>query len=276
MSHVGLAVTIGICDSVLAVGSSCDSSTVVPASAPPVGLDVLSNSVAVVEVPRARNSGSDTCGCDTSLPRPIIVGNSVSSVGGASGDTSWVPAALVPPVGRHASSDADCASGRRCADEDRVHVGVSVSVIVSDVVAASGVHAGDCSGVPPAISTVVAHYFLAYSESLNSVVVSGKWLDLGRVEGLFVTIVVLNHVPVVAQYFGYASRVPAATALEVALYSRADEVLPVFWGPEPGLVNIPLNIAVSEAKRVDALSILLPPRVDDSGRVEAAGEARTL
>lgn len=271
----GLAVAISVSDAVDTVAGSCDDTTVVSASAPPVGVDGLSNSVTV---PRASAGGADAVGLYSGFPGSIAIGNAVSGAAGASSDTSGVPAAKSSPVAGDAGASADGASrgGRSGADEDRVHVGVSVSIGVSDVVTASGVLGGDNACKPSAISTVVTHDALSNPVLDDSVPVSRKWFDLARVEGLFVTIVVLYHVPVVSKNLGYAARVPAATATEVALYSLADGVSPVGNGSEPGGNNVPLNITVGEAKSVHALSAGLSPRVDNNGWVEANGESRTL
>lgn len=271
----GLAVAISVSDAVDTVAGSCDDTTVVSASAPPVGVDSLSNSVTV---PRASAGGADAVGLYSGFPGSIAIGNAVSGAAGASSDTSGVPAAKSSPVAGDAGASADGASrgGRSGADEDRVHVGVGVSVVISDVVTASGVLGGDNACKPSAISTVVTHDALSNPVLDDSVPVSRKWFDLARVEGLFVTIVVLYHVPVVSKNLGYAARVPAATATEVALYSLADGVCPVGNGSEPGGNNVPLNITVGEAKSVHALSAGLSPRVDNNGWVEANGESRTL
>jgi hypothetical protein len=77
-----------------------------------------------------------------------------------------------------------------------VHVRVSVTITVSDVVTTSRIHSRDCSRVPPAVTTVIAHNSLVRPVSLYRVGVSGRdWSDGGGVEDFLVTVIVLYLVP---------------------------------------------------------------------------------
>jgi len=165
LRNVGLSVVIAILDRVLAVVCGADYAVIPAAAASPVTLDPLSNAEGG---PCASHGGrlADAGGWDSGFPGSIIVCNRVSGGAGASSHASGVPAAKSSPVAGDGGASADRASGLSCrADEDRVHVGVGVTVIVSDVVTALRVDSGDLAGEPPAISTVVAHDSLSKSES---------------------------------------------------------------------------------------------------------------
>lgn len=167
-----------------------------------------------------------------------------------------------------------------------MHVVVGVTVVVSDVVAAPGVPSRDAARVPPAVSTVVAHYLLSNSVRRNCACTSCERPEHAGSDSLLVTIVVLNHVYISGQCAsgsasagsraGNASRVPSASVGVVALYSLADSVGPVGDSPEPGASNVPLNITIIEAKRVDALSVRKSSRGLDPSGVVAARELGSL
>lgn len=158
MRNVGLSVVIAVLDRVLAVSRGADYSVIPAACSSVVTLDPLSNAEGG---PCASHGArlADAGGLDSRFPGSIIVCNRVSGGAGASSHASGVPAAKSSPVAGDGGASADRASGcAACrADEDRVHVVVGVTVIVSDVVTALRVDSGDLAGEPPAISTVVTH-----------------------------------------------------------------------------------------------------------------------
>lgn len=164
MRNVGLSVVVAVLDRVLAVSCGADYSVIPAACSSVVTLDPLSNAEGG---PCASHDArlADAGGLDSGFPGSILVSNRVSGGARASSDASGVPAAKSSPVAGDGGASSDRASDvADRADEDRVHVGVGVTVTESDVVTASGVDTGDTSSEPPALSLVVAHDALSISE----------------------------------------------------------------------------------------------------------------